>query len=408
MLRWEITVNRIQSPSLVLTVRPVHVNPFHFQRQLLPLPLFPMDAPTLILVPPTPLRLDNPGKPPPISASSQAHQRPMSFHQNRLSKQEAPGRDSTDAIYSIYSMYGDDNNPRASVGWANAASNHDRNSSISSPTVKIDIHKDRPTSSLTTNSYVDSDLAYYSPELDTDPPQPPLMVMDKVEHNGIVGNDESPRGSLTTSSSARPPSSYATPSSMRAQSDFFEDSGVASGSNLRKSDLSATSYTSGPSEPKDYRRSVSPNSRRSSRGSASLQQRSSLRDLPPLPPSSHNTPSPTPPRQLSPSPALLTPKTSMKSHGKHPAPVGSPSSKVSLVPSEGEDLDGFHVRNTYAQLEVSGVKGDGYEEGVERTRARIGTSRTSQLQAEAALGDGDEKKRSLEEKEIKLLRSVDR
>ena len=71
-------------------------------------------------------------------------------------------------------------------------------------------------------------------------------------------------------------------------------------------------------------------------------------------------------------------------------------------------MDGFHVRNTYAQLEASGVKGDGYEEGVERTRARIGTSRTSQLQAEEALGDGQEKKRSLDPREIQLLQSVDR
>ncbi|KDR85515.1 hypothetical protein GALMADRAFT_52455 [Galerina marginata CBS 339.88] len=97
----------------------------------------------------------------------------------------------------------------------------------------------------------------------------------------------------------------------------------------------------------------------------------------------------------------------MKFHGKHPVPV-TPSSKVSLVPSEGEDMDGFHVRNTYAELEASGVKGDGYEEGVERTRARIGTSRTSQLQAEAALGDGLEKKRDLDPKEIQVLKSVDR
>jgi hypothetical protein len=89
-------------------------------------------------------------------------------------------------------------------------------------------------------------------------------------------------------------------------------------------------------------------------------------------------------------------------------PVSSPSSNVSLVPSEGEDIDAFHVRNTYAQLEASGVKGDGYEEGIERTRARIGASRSSQMQADAALGDGKEKTRDLDEKEIQVLKSVDR
>lgn len=78
------------------------------------------------------------------------------------------------------------------------------------------------------------------------------------------------------------------------------------------------------------------------------------------------------------------------------------------MPSEGEDPDAFHVRNTYAQLEMSGVKGDGYEEGVERTRARIGASRSSQLNAQAALGDGNEKSRELDPKEIQTLASLDR
>jgi hypothetical protein len=116
---------------------------------------------------------------------------------------------------------------------------------------------------------------------------------------------------------------------------------------------------------------------------------------------------------------------------------------ASLVPSVGEDLDAFHVRNTYAQLEVSGVKGDGYEEGVERTRAartRVASSvnnspntsgggadtsgsvedanssgshsrpqRTkSQMLADAAVADENEKKRELDPKEIQVLGSLDR
>lgn len=115
-------------------------------------------------------------------------------------------------------------------------------------------------------------------------------------------------------------------------------------------------------------------------------------------------------------------------------------STPSLVPSLGEDLDAFHVRNTYAQLEVSGVKGDGYEEGVERTRAArtrvasanvspnpsVGdtggsaedgaspgfgkaTRRTkSQVLADAAVADENEKKRELDPKEIQILSSLDR
>ena len=78
------------------------------------------------------------------------------------------------------------------------------------------------------------------------------------------------------------------------------------------------------------------------------------------------------------------------------------------MPSEGEDLDAFHVRNTYAMLEHSGVKGDGYEEGVERTRARIGPSRSSQLNALGAVGDGSERTKELDEREVELLSSVDR
>ncbi|KAJ7755005.1 rab-GTPase-TBC domain-containing protein [Mycena maculata] len=91
---------------------------------------------------------------------------------------------------------------------------------------------------------------------------------------------------------------------------------------------------------------------------------------------------------------------------KHP--TYSPGSKTSLVPSEGEDLDGFHVRNTYAQLDMTGVKGDGYEEGVERTRARIGNSRASQYLAENAVGDGTEKSQALPPQEIQTLNAVDR
>ncbi|KAF9056052.1 rab-GTPase-TBC domain-containing protein [Panaeolus papilionaceus] len=220
---------------------------------------------------------------------------------------------------------------------------------------------------------------------------------------------DSPRASLATTSSACPPSSYATPSSLRRHSDLFEDSKLPPNSpNIRTSDFSASSYTPGLSISKDITRSGSPHSKHSSRSSQGRHTPISIRDLPPLPPSRAVTPAGSLQRQPSPSVGHLTPKTSIIRNGKPPTPFGSPSSKVSLVPSEGEDVDAFHVRNTYAQLEAVGVKGDGYEEGVERTRARIGNSRSSQLQAEAALADGLEKKRELDDKEIQVLQSVDR
>lgn len=39
-------------------------------------------------------------------------------------------------------------------------------------------------------------------------------------------------------------------------------------------------------------------------------------------------------------------------------------------PSNNPEEDAFHVRSTYARLDRIGVPGDGYEEGVERTRER--------------------------------------
>lgn len=230
--------------------------------------------------------------------------------------------------------------------------------------------------------------------LPEDSAPPPLISFPK----GETGSSRA-----SSSSSARPPSSYATPSSLRANSDLF-DRGLA---NLRSSDISTSSYTPAPS--KECMRGGSLHSKQSSRSSLPTKERCDRdlppipQDPPPLPPSAYVTPPPTP--LLKP----FAPVSHMKPHGSHTdLPLSSPSSNVSLVPSEGEDIDAFHVRNTYAQLEASGVKGDGYEEGIERTRARIGTSRSSQMQADAALGDGKEKTRDLDEKEIQVLKSVDR
>ncbi|KAJ7269357.1 rab-GTPase-TBC domain-containing protein [Mycena haematopus] len=152
--------------------------------------------------------------------------------------------------------------------------------------------------------------------------------------------------------------------------------------------------------------SPSLHSSRSSRHN-SPRPESLLAPVPPAIASGQLTPPPTPP-PTSPS-ALATGLPSPSLPLKHPvSDFNSPGSKTSLVPSEGEDLDGFHVRNTYAQLDMSGVKGDGYEEGVERTRARIGSSRASQAFAESAIGDGTEKSQELDLKEIQTLVTVDR
>ncbi|KIJ66440.1 hypothetical protein HYDPIDRAFT_166664 [Hydnomerulius pinastri MD-312] len=115
---------------------------------------------------------------------------------------------------------------------------------------------------------------------------------------------------------------------------------------------------------------------------------------------------PQPTTSLAPSQPSQTPSSSPAT--KQQSKLSSPSSKTSLVPSEGEDLDAFHVRSTYAQLDATGVRGDGYEEGVERTRARLRASRGSELRAEAALSNPSEKLRDLPAEELNVLSSLDR
>lgn len=65
-------------------------------------------------------------------------------------------------------------------------------------------------------------------------------------------------------------------------------------------------------------------------------------------------------------------------------------------------MDAFRVRNTYAQLEISGVRGDGYEDGIERTRARLHMPEACQD------AYGNQKKGDLDPRELQTLSSVDR
>jgi USP6 N-terminal-like protein len=309
-------------------------------------------------------------------------------HQRLSHTKNFPSKDSSEsAIFSIYSMYGDEYNinSRASTSY------HVAGKASYDPSLRTEPERQ---SFVPSDGPEDTDLVYYS-SIASDSAAPPLIS---------IPNGENGSSRASSSSSARPPSSYATPSSLRAHSDLF-DRGLA---DLRTSDISTSSYTPAPS--KECTRGESLHSKRSSRSSLPTKERSD-RDLPPVP---QDPPLlPPPPTYMIPSPTPSLQPFSSVSHVKPPGnyivpPVSSPSSNVSLVPSEGEDIDAFHVRNTYAQLEVSGVKGDGYEEGIERTRARIGASRSSQMQADAALGDGKEKTRDLDEKEIQVLKSVDR
>ena len=63
-----------------------------------------------------------------------------------------------------------------------------------------------------------------------------------------------------------------------------------------------------------------------------------------------------------------------RSHSSTSTSVAPPSPAPPRAP--GEDPDSYHVRAIYAALDVSGVKGDGYEDGEELTRARLGSNRS--------------------------------
>lgn len=93
---------------------------------------------------------------------------------------------------------------------------------------------------------------------------------------------------------------------------------------------------------------------------------------------------------------------------KRPASAGRSSSHGSVAQQgEGEESEAYFVRNTYALLDVTGVRGDGYEEGIERTRAKLGHDRRSvQL---AVKGDAKEDSfGEIPQKELDILQNVDR
>ncbi|KAF5392615.1 hypothetical protein D9757_002212 [Collybiopsis confluens] len=328
-------------------------------------------GPSQALVPPTPISFDS------SSSSTSAHSSPSASFPSATSDsafaprtRTKPKRQSTSeaAIVSIYSMYTDDSR----TSWV-------QDNSKELPQIKLDYRKSYLNGSEKARD--SSELAYF--QQDT-----PIIDLTRTDNSPIeLPSDDTISYSTTMQTRARPVSSY----------EFL--SSPPRNDHRRRS--TNTTASSGPTRSDDS--SYNP-----SRFSQSSFQKSS--ELPPLPLSP--TPPPTAPQTsellevpIVPSPPITT---SPSLPLKHPIYVGSPTSKTSLVPSEGEDMDSFHVRNTYAQLDVTGVKGDGYLEGVERTRARIGDSRQSQLNAEAALGDGTEKSRELDPKEAQLLAMVDR
>ena len=135
----------------------------------------------------------------------------------------------------------------------------------------------------------------------------------------------------------------------------------------------------------------------------------------PLRPSSTG-PSPSPPPPPSIKSVLSTPS---KSPSARPSKTISPAKSSvassslksgSIDRAENEEPEAFFVRSTYAQLNVTGVRGDGYEEGVERTRAKLGHNRES-VQLAAAQSEAriaGEEGVDITAKELEILKSLDR
>ncbi|KAL0951858.1 hypothetical protein HGRIS_008518 [Hohenbuehelia grisea] len=390
-----------------------------------------MDGPALVVLPPTPTKYSD-------SASSSANPSPLSSASSRpsscLDLDQARASSET-TIFTIYSMYGDEHAAGLNrASWSPAGQDRANAASDRKPPSMASL-SNAPAAyrgSLLKSSTLpadDSELAYYDPDSPKLPMNQtpafaqPIVPVPPPKSGAAVLNGN---GRASYHSSSRPASYILQPDySYNSQNDpeSVRTSEVTSSSEPRPSSSFTQSRESSNTHESYY------SARNDSRQpTVSTHEMTHLPPIPPAP-SRSRTPTRTPPppsiphaststattvpvtppraRHISPqqSPSQLQTPRSL-----HPASsyTSSPGSKISLVPSEGEDMDAFHVRNTYAQLEVSGVKGDGYEEGVERTRARVGTNRQSQKNAEDALGDGSEKRQTLKPGEVELLRTLDR
>lgn len=95
---------------------------------------------------------------------------------------------------------------------------------------------------------------------------------------------------------------------------------------------------------------------------------------------------------------ISTPTQHMQLQDQLPYSTHSETHQSLSQPAPGEDADSFHVRSTYAQLEVQGVPGDGFQDGMELTRTRSNAVRTKI----------DPSFRTSPEDELRFLSMVDR
>ena len=333
-----------------------------------------METPNLIVVPPTPLYAQHtpslsssistapstpgPAQPPEDTqrGSSETTMEIYSMYDDRSSwPNDGPMQDMTRATESPYRSIG--HSSRASSAYYTATAKSQRSShSAAAPRTSAISTTSRSSSADTSSPYmgIEEEISsdYHNALPPKLPPKPQKYSLSSSSHPILDGANEAASQLPSRYLSPSPPQSR--PSSARSHTS----------SGLNGHSASPQRLSHGP--PSEHASLTSPSSRLSR-------------------PASQTTGTSTSPRLLS-----------------------KKRSDLSITPSAGEDPDSFHVRSTYAQLDILGVKGDGIEEGVERTRARVGGSRESELQAMNAVGDEDEKRRDLSPQEVQMLASLDR
>ncbi|KAI0078849.1 RabGAP/TBC [Panus rudis PR-1116 ss-1] len=423
-----------------------------------------MDSPSLVVVPPTPIR--------DVNALRTPQPSPTTTNQSSLpdlspSTTDRERSSSETTIFTIYSMYGEDEDERrswsASERLSVAGHRHRFSKDVDIVTV-AQVPDPRPESYIhNTNGRViagvDQDSAFYDATSGKyRPSSTRLSTVDRIR--GMRQSAASADSAQLAYTDSRPSSSYVRTSTLTGDSSA-QQSNEFLRTNVFSQDYDTLAVSPPSSRPPsafhppeessqrrshtlspDLRTHTPPHSRPTSRphsrpnsqyqqsnssqrgystpnGGSSLQTSSPASVSKPLPASpAGSSTHPLPPPALSParsstpvnavaSPSILAPVTPPSSQPDRQSANGSPGSIFSLQPSEGEDPDAFHVRSTYAQLDQQGVKGDGYVEGVERTRAKLG-GRASEIRALEALADASEKTRDLTPKEVEVLGSLDR
>jgi USP6 N-terminal-like protein len=355
-----------------------------------------MEAPSLILIPPTPQPVRS-IQPSPLSTSTAASGSSLPELAPSAIDKERSSSETT--IVTIYSMYEGEEE-----SWSSSAPHLDHRRRSTKPIdVAITNYRD---SYIPPNSRPAEDSGYYDATYDVMRPQSKLLGV--AAQNRLSGmTDDSTELAYSDS---RPASSYARTST-----------GTRIPSTSESHRRSGAQSSEGGGQPPRSRQASGLSSRPASRASSQLphslpqpQMNGSSHNGLPTPwatPRLSSTSLPSAEHGLAQSPHLTVPSTPASTPPRRPSKTSTPDSKhsqLSLVRSEGEDADAYYVRSTYAQLDMTGVKGDGVEEGVERTRARVGGSRASELRADEALADENEKTRELTPREIQLLSSLDR